>query len=130
MAFPCAIQNELNEEDAKKLVANGCKYIVETSNMGCTAEAVKYAIDNAIFAPGKAANAGGVAVSGLEMAQNSMRFNWTAEEVDEKLARIMKDIHDTCVKYGKDGKKINYVKGANVGGFIKVANAMLAQGHV
>jgi len=130
MAFPCAIQNELNEEDAKKLVANGCKYIVETSNMGCTAGAVKYAIDNAIFAPGKAANAGGVAVSGLEMSQNSMRFNWTAEEVDEKLARIMKDIHDTCVKYGKDGNKINYVKGANIGGFIKVANAMVAQGHV
>lgn len=130
MAFPCAIQNELNEKDAKTLVANGCKYIVETSNMGCTAEAVKYAIDNAIFAPGKAANAGGVAVSGLEMAQNSMRFNWTAEEVDEKLARIMKDIHDTCVKYGRNGEKINYVKGANVGGFIKVADAMLAQGHV
>lgn len=130
MAFPCAIQNELNEEDAKTLVANGCKYIVETSNMGCTAEAVKYAIDNAIFAPGKAANAGGVAVSGLEMAQNSMRFNWTAEEVDAKLARIMKDIHDTCVKHGREGNKINYVKGANVGGFIKVADAMLAQGHV
>lgn len=130
MAFPCAIQNELNEEDAKQLVANGCKYIVETSNMGCTAEAVKYSIENAIFAPGKAANAGGVAVSGLEMSQNSLRFNWTAEEVDEKLARIMKDIHDTCAKYGKKGDKIDYVAGANIGGFIKVADAMVAQGHV
>ena len=130
MAFPCAIQNELNEDDAKQLVANGCKYIVETSNMGCTAEAVNYAIANAIFAPGKAANAGGVAVSGLEMSQNSLRFNWTAEEVDEKLARIMKDIHDTCAKYGKKDGKINYVAGANIGGFIKVADAMVAQGHV
>lgn len=130
MAFPCAIQNELNEDDAKQLVANGCKYIVETSNMGCTAEAVNYSIEHAIFAPGKAANAGGVAVSGLEMSQNSMRFNWTAEEVDEKLARIMKDIHDTCAKYGKKDGKINYVAGANIGGFIKVADAMVAQGHV
>ncbi len=130
MAFPCAIQNELNENDAKTLIANGCQYIVETSNMGCTAEAVKYAIENCSFAPGKAANAGGVAVSGLEMAQNSMRYNWTREEVDAKLAQIMKDIHDTCVKYGRNGDKINYVKGANIGGFIKVADAMLAQGHV
>lgn len=131
MAFPSAIQNELNLEDAKQLVANGCKYIIETSNMGCTAEAVTYAVENCVFAPGKAANAGGVAVSGLEMSQNSMRFNWTAEEVDEKLGRIMKDIHDTCVKHGRgaDGR-INYVKGANVGGFIKVADAMVAQGHV
>ncbi len=130
MAFPCAIQNELNLEDAKTLVANGCKYVVETSNMGCTADAVNYLVENAIFAPGKAANAGGVAVSGLEMAQNSMRYNWTSEEVDAKLHQIMKDIHDTCVKYGKDGGKMNYVKGANIGGFIKVAEAMLAQGHV
>lgn len=130
MAFPCAIQNELNENDAKQLVENGCKYVIETSNMGCTAEAVNYLVKNATFAPGKAANAGGVATSGLEMAQNSMRYGWTAEEVDAKLHQIMKDIHDTCVKYGKDGNKINYVKGANVGGFIKVAEAMLAQGHV
>ncbi len=130
MAFPCAIQNELNENDAKQLVDNGCKYVVETSNMGCTAEAVNYLVKNLTFAPGKAANAGGVATSGLEMAQNSMRYGWTAEEVDAKLHQIMKDIHDTCVKYGKDGNKINYVKGANVGGFIKVADAMLAQGHV
>ncbi|MFA8435648.1 MAG: NADP-specific glutamate dehydrogenase [Marinifilaceae bacterium] len=130
LAFPCAIQNELNEEDAKQLVANGCKYVIETSNMGCTAEAMLYLVDNAIFAPGKAANAGGVAVSGLEMSQNSLRFNWSAEEVDEKLGRIMKDIHETCVKFGKNGDKINYVKGANVGGFVKVAEAMLAQGCV
>jgi glutamate dehydrogenase (NADP+) len=98
--------------------------------MGCTAEAVNYSIENAIFAPGKAANAGGVAVSGLEMSQNSMRFSWTAEEVDAKLAQIMKAIHDTCAKYGKKGDKINYVAGANIGGFIKVADAMVAQGHV
>jgi glutamate dehydrogenase (NADP+) len=130
MAFPCAIQNELNEEDAKLLVSNGCKYVVETSNMGCTADAVAYLIGAAAFAPGKAANAGGVAVSGLEMSQNSLRFNWTAEEVDEKLARIMKDIHDTCAKFGKKDGKINYVNGANIGGFVKVAEAMVAQGCV
>ena len=129
IAFPCAIQNELNEDDAKKLVANGCQMIVETSNMGCTAEAVNYANAHITFAPGKAANAGGVAVSGLEMSQNSMRYSWTAEEVDAKLSQIMKDIHDTCVKFGKEGNKINYVKGANIGGFIKVAEAMCAQGH-
>ncbi len=130
MAFPCAIQNELNEEDAKALVANGCKYVVETSNMGCTAEAMLYLTSHIAFAPGKAANAGGVAVSGLEMSQNSLRFNWTAEEVDEKLARIMKDIHDTCVRFGTKNGKINYVNGANIGGFVKVAEAMLAQGCV
>ncbi|MCT4604200.1 MAG: NADP-specific glutamate dehydrogenase [Marinifilum sp.] len=130
IAFPCAIQNELNEEDAKQLVANGCKYVVESSNMGCTAEALAYLVENAAFAPGKAANAGGVAVSGLEMSQNSLRFNWSAEEVDEKLGRIMKDIHDTCVRFGKENGHINYVKGANVGGFVKVAEAMLAQGCV
>lgn len=130
LAFPCAIQNELNEEDAKKLVANGCKYIIETSNMGCTAEAAKYANEHISFAPGKAANAGGVAVSGLEMSQNSIRYNWTAQEVDEKLSHIMKEIHDTCAKYGKNGDKIDYIKGANIGGFIKVAEAMCAQGHV
>ena len=130
IAFPCAIQNELNEEDAKQLVANGCQMVVETSNMGCTAEAVKYLNSHITFAPGKAANAGGVAVSGLEMSQNSMRYSWTAEEVDQKLSQIMKDIHDTCVKFGKEGDKIDYVKGANIGGFIKVAEAMCAQGHV
>ncbi|MCZ4693761.1 NADP-specific glutamate dehydrogenase [Ancylomarina euxinus] len=130
MAFPCAIQNELNEEDAKLLVANGCKYVVETSNMGCTAEAMLYLCENSSFAPGKAANAGGVAVSGLEMSQNSLRFNWTAEEVDAKLSRIMKDIHDTCVRFGTKEGKINYVNGANIGGFVKVAEAMVAQGCV
>lgn len=130
IAVPCAIQNELNIEDAKMLVANGCKYVVETSNMGCTMDAVNYLVENVVFMPGKAANAGGVSVSGLEMAQNSMRYNWTGEEVDAKLHQIMKQIHDTCMTYGKEGNKINYVKGANIGGFIKVAEAMLAQGHV
>lgn len=130
IAFPCAIQNELNLEDAKMLTENGCQYVVETSNMGCTAEAVEHLVKQAHFAPGKAANAGGVAVSGLEMAQNSMRFNWSEEEVDKKLHEIMKNIHATCVKFGEDSGKINYVKGANIGGFIKVAEAMLAQGHV
>ena len=129
IAFPCAIQNELNEEDAKQLVASGCQMVVETTNMGCTAEAVKYLNSHITFAPGKAANAGGVAVSGLEMSQNSMRYSWTAEEVDQKLSQIMKDIHDTCVKFGKEGDKIAYVKGANIGGFIKVAEAMCAQCH-
>ncbi|PKQ61048.1 glutamate dehydrogenase [Labilibaculum filiforme] len=130
LAFPCAIQNELNLEDAKMLEANGCKYVVETSNMGCTADAAFYLVDAMSFAPGKAANAGGVAVSGLEMSQNSMRYNWSAEEVDAKLSRIMKDIHDTCVKFGTEKGHINYIKGANIGGFVKVAEAMLAQGCV
>jgi len=131
IAFPCAIQNELGIEDAKALVANGCKYVVETSNMGCTAEAVEYLVANVEFAPGKAANAGGVACSGLEMSQNAEKRSWTAEEVGAELAKIMKGIHETCVKYGKsaDGK-VNYVKGANIGGFIKVADAMIAQGIV
>lgn len=130
IAFPCAIQNELNEDDAKKLVANGCQIVVETSNMGCTAEAAKFLNTHASFAPGKAANAGGVAVSGLEMSQNSTRYSWTEQEVDEKLSEIMKEIHNTCVKFGKTGNKTDYVKGANIGGFIKVAEAMCAQGHV
>ena len=112
MAFPCAIQNELNEKDAQALHKNGVKYVIETSNMGCTAEAVQYFIKNRIvFAPGKAANAGGVAVSGLEMSQNSMKLNWTAEEVDQKLHQIMKNIHASCVKEGKESDGyINYVK--------------------
>lgn len=130
LAFPCAIQNELNEEDAKQLVENGCIMVVETSNMGCTAEAVKYLNGRVAFAPGKAANAGGVAVSGLEMSQNSMRLSWSAEEVDNKLKEIMKAIHDnaydTAEKYGRKG---DYVFGANVAGFEKVAEAMIAQGH-
>ncbi|MDR2409192.1 MAG: NADP-specific glutamate dehydrogenase [Bacteroidales bacterium] len=130
IAIPCAIQNELDENDAKVLIANGVKYVVEASNMGCTAEAVT-ALQKAkvAFAPGKAANAGGVATSGLEMSQNSMKLAWTAKEVDEKLNAIMTNIHDNCVKHGKekDGY-INYVKGANIAGFIKVADAMIAQG--
>ena len=129
IAFPCAIQNELNGDDAKMLVENGCTMVVETSNMGCTAEAVNYLNGRIAFAPGKAANAGGVAVSGLEMSQNSMRYSWSAEEVDAKLKDIMKSIHDsaydTAEKYGMKG---NYVAGANLAGFIKVADAMVAQG--
>ncbi len=132
MAFPCAIQNELDIDDAEKLAANGCKFVVETSNMGCTEAAVKFFTREKIFfAPGKAANAGGVAVSGLEMTQNSMRLNWSREEVDERLHTIMKNIHAMCVKYGtqNDGY-VNYVMGANIGGFVKVADAMIAQGYV
>ena len=131
MAFPCAIQNELNEEDARTLHKNGVKYVIETSNMGCTADAVQYFIKNRIvFAPGKAANAGGVAVSGLEMSQNSMKLNWSAEEVDQKLHQIMKNIHASCVKEGKESDGyINYVKGANIAGFKKVADAMIDLGY-
>lgn len=131
MAFTCAIQNELGLEDAKLLAKNGVKYVIETSNMGCQADAVKYFIEHRIpFAPGKAANAGGVACSGLEMTQNSQHLPWTAEEVDAKLHVIMKSIHDQCVAYGKepDGY-INYVKGANIAGFKKVADAMLQLGY-
>jgi glutamate dehydrogenase (NADP+) len=131
MAFPCAIQNELDEQDATTLVKNGCKYVIETSNMGCTAGAVT-AMHKAhiLFAPGKAANAGGVATSGLEMAQNGNKLSWTAEEVDQKLHRIMTNIHAAGVKYGrqKDGY-IDYVKGSNIAGFIKVADAMLDMGY-
>lgn len=130
IALPCATQNEVNLEDAKQIVANGSLMLAEVSNMGCTAEAMEYLSAHCIYAPGKAVNAGGVAVSGLEMTQNSNRLNWTSEEVDAKLHQIMKDIHDTCVKYGKEGGKVNYVKGANIGGFVKVAEAMLAQGVV
>ena len=130
IAIPCACENEVNLEDAKLLVKNGCFLVAETSNMGCTADAVTYLTEAITFAPGKAVNAGGVAVSGLEMSQNSIRMNWPKEEVDKYLHRIMKDIHDTCVKYGKNGNKVNYVVGANIGGFVKVADAMLAQGIV
>jgi glutamate dehydrogenase (NADP+) len=130
IAMPCAIQNELCEEDAKQLIANGVTLVAEVSNMGCTAEAI-HALQKAkvIFAPGKAVNAGGVSVSGLEMSQNAMKYNWSAEEVDEKLHRIMKDIHENCIKYGKgaDGY-VNYVKGANIAGFIKVADSMIELG--
>jgi len=130
IAIPCAYENELNLEDAQNLVKNGCYLLAEASNMGCTAEAVEYLTEAITYAPGKAVNAGGVAVSGLEMSQNSIRMNWPKEEVDMYLHRIMKDIHDTCVKYGKKGDKVNYVVGANIGGFVKVADAMLAQGIV
>ncbi|MFV0553236.1 MAG: NADP-specific glutamate dehydrogenase [Mangrovibacterium sp.] len=130
IAMPCATQNEVNLEDAKQIVANGCLMLAEVSNMGCTAEAMEYLSEHIIYAPGKAVNAGGVAVSGLEMTQNSYRLNWTNEEVDAKLHQIMSDIHNTCVKYGKEDGKVNYVKGANIGGFVKVADAMLAQGVV
>jgi len=130
IAMPCACENEVNLEDAQILVKNGCFLVAETSNMGCTAEAVEYLTEAITYAPGKAVNAGGVAVSGLEMSQNSIRMNWPKEEVDKYLHRIMKDIHETCVKYGQKGNKVNYVVGANVGGFVKVADAMLAQGIV
>ena len=131
IALPCATQNELHEEDAKTLIANGCTCVSEGANMPCTPEAVEVFQDAGIlYAPGKAANAGGVATSGLEMSQNSLRFNWTRKEVDEKLHRIMIDIHEQCVRYGKEGDIVDYVKGANIAGFMKVANAMLDQGVV
>lgn len=130
IALPCATQNELGKEDAQMLVKNGCICVCEGANMPTTPEAIEIIQENKImFAPGKAANAGGVATSGLEMSQNSMKLNWTAEEVDQKLHLIMKNIHTACVKYGTepDGY-VNYVKGANIAGFLKVANAMLDQG--
>lgn len=132
VAMPCATQNELDGDDARTLLANGCICVAEGANMPSTLEAVNEFIKAKIlYSPGKASNAGGVATSGLEMCQNSARLSWTAEEVDEKLKRIMKDIHDNCVKYGTepDGT-VNYVKGANIAGFVKVADAMLAQGLV
>ncbi len=131
IALPCAIQNELNLEDAKQLKANGAILVAEVSNMGCTAEAVDYFLENEmLFGPGKAVNAGGVACSGLEMTQNAMHISWNNEEVDRWLHQIMSDIHDQCVAHGKNGTYINYVKGANIAGFMKVANAMMAQGVV
>ncbi len=130
IAIPCATENEVDLDDAKMLIENGCFMLAEASNMGCTSDAVEYLIEKMHYAPGKAVNAGGVAVSGLEMTQNSQRLNWTREEVDARLHIIMKEIHEACVKYGRNGNKINYVKGANVGGFVKVADAMLAQGVV
>ena len=131
IAMPCAYQNELNKENAESIVKNGVKYIIETSNMGCTPEAVEvFKAASVPFAPSKAANAGGVAVSGLEMSQNSAHLSWSAEEVDKKLHDIMVSIHDACVREGreKDGS-INYIKGANIAGFKKVADAMCAQGY-
>ncbi|MCF0175685.1 MAG: NADP-specific glutamate dehydrogenase [Bacteroidales bacterium] len=130
IALPCATQNEINGEDARKLMANGCMCVGEGANMPSTPEAIEIFISNKIlYSPGKASNAGGVATSGLEMSQNSMRLKWTAEEVDERLKGIMSDIHAACVKYGtqEDGY-VNYVIGANVAGFMKVADAMIAQG--
>ncbi len=130
IAMPCATQNELNREDAEELVKNGSFLVAEVSNMGCTAEAMEYLKEHIDFAPGKAVNAGGVSVSGLEMSQNSMRYNWSREEIDQRLQIIMQDIHQTCVNFGLKGDKVDYVKGANIGGFVKVAEAMLAQGIV
>lgn len=132
IALPCATQNELNGEDAKTLVANGCMCVAEGANMPSTPEAViVFQEAKILFAPGKASNAGGVATSGLEMSQNSLRLSWTSEEVDDRLKRIMYNIHEACVQYGSDGNGyVDYVKGANIAGFVKVADAMLAQGVV
>ena len=132
IALPCATQNELNGEEAKALVSNGAICVSEGANMPCVPEAIEvFHAAKLLFAPGKASNAGGVATSGLEMSQNSLRLSWTREEVDEKLHGIMNSIHEACVKYGTDGDGyVNYVKGANVAGFLKVADAMVAQGHV
>ena len=131
VALPCATQNELDENDAKKLAANGCFCVSEGANMPSTPQAIKvFHANKMLYAPGKASNAGGVAVSGLEMAQNSLRYSWTREEVDERLQTIMSDIHKSCVGYGQNGDHVNYEKGANIAGFVKVADAMLAQGVV
>ncbi len=132
VAMPCATQNELDGADAKALLAKGVKVVAEGANMPSTIEAVNaFIAAKILYSPGKASNAGGVATSGLEMCQNSGRISWTAEEVDNKLKWIMKNIHDNCVKYGKEADgTVNYVKGANIAGFVKVADAMLAQGLV
>ena len=132
IALPCATQNELDGADAEKLIANGCVCVAEGANMPSTPEAI-HAFHEAkiLFAPGKASNAGGVATSGLEMSQNSLRISWTREEVDERLKGIMSDIHDSCIAFGKEADGYcNYVKGANIAGFVKVADAMLAQGVI
>lgn len=132
IALPCAIQNELNKEDAEKLVENGCMCVSEGANMPCTPEAIDvFQNNNILFGPAKAANAGGVATSGLEMTQNSMKLHWSRNEVDQRLHKIMSDIHNACVEYGKDENgNIDYMKGANIAGFLKVANAMLDQGVI
>ena len=131
IALPCATQNELDGEDAKKLIENGTLCVAEVSNMGCAAEAGDlFVAHKQLFAPGKAVNAGGVATSGLEMTQNAEHISWTAEEVDARLHQIMSNIHGQCVAHGKEGDYINYVKGANIAGFMKVAKAMMAQGIV
>ena len=131
MAFPSATQNEINKDEAKKLIDNGCICVSEGANMPSEPEAIEvYQKAKILYGPGKAANAGGVATSALEMSQNSLRMSWPREEVDEKLQWIMKNIHENCVKYGKEGNYINYVNGANIAGFVKVANSMLDQGLV
>ena len=132
IALPCATQNELNKEEATTLLSNGCICVSEGANMPSTNEAIgQFHKAKILFAPGKASNAGGVATSGLEMSQNSLRLRWTAKEVDEKLHTIMNDIHSACVKYGKNGDGyVDYVRGANVAGFVKLAEAMLSQGVV
>ena len=131
IALPCATQNEVNEDEAKMLIKNGCICVSEGANMPSTPGAINVYLDNKIlYGPGKAANAGGVAVSGLEMSQNSLRLSWSREEVDDKLHNIMKSIHSQCVEHGKVGDFVNYVNGANIAGFIKVADSMLDQGIV
>ena len=131
VALPCATQNELDHLDAKNLISNGCYCVAEGANMPCTIKAIsEFKKNKILYAPGKASNAGGVAVSGLEMAQNSLRYSWSREEVDEKLKQIMINIHRSCLEFGKEKDYINYGKGANISSFIKVADAMLAQGVV
>lgn len=132
IALPCATQNELNGDDAKMLIANGVQMVAEVSNMGCTPEAIDaFIASKTTYAPGKAVNAGGVATSGLEMSQNAMHLQWSAEEVDQKLHGIMREIHSQCLKYGTESDGyINYMKGANIAGFMKVANAMMGQGVI
>ena len=131
IALPCATQNELSGKDAELLIKNGCRCVGEGANMPSTPEAITLFVKNKVlFAPGKASNAGGVAVSGLEMAQNSLRYSWTRDEVDQRLQTIMKDIHQSCIQFGTEKEQVNYVKGANIAGFVKIADAMLAQGVV
>ena len=131
IALPCATQNELNEQDASYLIKNGCICVSEGANMPCTPEAIKiFKFNKILYAPGKASNAGGVAVSGLEMAQNSLRYSWSRDEVDSKLKEIMNDIHKSCLIHGEEKGWVDYEKGVNIAGFIKVADAMLAQGVV
>lgn len=131
IALPCATQNELGAEDAQTLINNHVKCVAEVSNMGCTAEATDLFLEHhMLFAPGKAVNAGGVATSGLEMSQDAMHLSWSAEEVDQRLHHIMKSIHEQCLEYGREGDYVNYVKGANIAGFMKVAKAMMAQGPI
>ena len=131
VALPCATQNELDQSEAKTLLSNGCICVAEGANMPSTPEAIaEFDEAKILFAPGKASNAGGVATSGLEMSQNSLRLSWTAEEVDEKLHTIMRSIHSQCVEYGTEGDYVDYVKGANIAGFVKVADSMLDQGLV